>query len=81
MIEAQVGLLHPQSKHILFAWAERSLLNICVMSDFEGPDIFTKSHEVCSENISSEVSLAELATFTYIYKAKLLTVSTDGVVQ
>ena len=51
------------------------------MSDFEGPDIFTKSHEVCSENISSEVSLAELATFTYIYKAKLLTVSTDGVVQ
>ena len=49
------------------------------MSDFEGPDIFTKSHEVCSENISSEVSLAELATFTYIYKAKLLTVSTDGV--
>ena len=45
-MEAQVGFLQPQSKHILLAPADRSLLKICVISVFDGPDILTEIHRV-----------------------------------
>ena len=41
-MEAQVGFFAPQSKHTLLHWADLSLLNICMMSDFDGPDIIVE---------------------------------------